>query len=250
MAFRSRVGTSLAALVFLGALPVVLQAQSAGNGFFFGRSGWQLLLHGGFAGARADSRIFEFTTEQLTLDRNDFNAFSGGIEISRSVGSRLAISVGVGRSRSERLSEFRDWVDQDDQPILQTTSLSRTPVTLGVRVYVIPPGESVGNLAWVPRRVAPYLTGGVGIVGYTFSQQGDWVDFQDYSVFTDHFESSGSGPLSYLGAGIDFSLTTRFGLTTEIRRQWARAELTESFIGFDKIDLSGTSLSAGMYIRF
>ncbi len=252
IAQRARLG--LIALIFAGgAVGTPLSqadAQATGDGFLFRRSYGQLLVHGGFANARTRSSIFDFTTENLTLERGDFSAFEGGLELSAAVNSRLAITLGFDYANSTHRSEFRDWVDNDNLPIEQTTSFTRMPIMLGMKGYIIPTGQSVGLLAWVPSRFAPFVAGGIGLIRYSFEQQGDWVDFEDFSVFSDEFTSGSTALMSYVGAGMDVSLNTRFGITTEVRRMWARGEHTNDFIGFDNIDLSGTTIKAGFFVRF
>jgi hypothetical protein len=51
-------------------------------------------------------------------------------------------------------------------------------------------------------------------------------------------------------AGVDVSLTPRFVLTGEGRYTYAKAKMDEDFIDFDKIDLSGFAITAGLAIRF
>jgi hypothetical protein len=251
--FSSQTRVALLALSFVVLAmgrPAVLHAQQTGDGFLFRRSSGQLLVHGGFAQSRANSRVFDFTIEQLTIDRGDFSSFEGGMELVGFVSPNFAITLGFDYSRSTHRSEFRDWVDNDDLPIEQSTTFMRAPMMLGMKAYLIPNGRSVGVLAWVPSKVAPFVGAGFGLMRYDFTQRGDWVDFQDFSVFTDEFRSMGTSFMNYLSAGADISLNPRFGLTTEIRSIWASGEHTDDFVGFDDIDLSGTTIKAVLFIRF
>jgi hypothetical protein len=69
-------------------------------------------------------------------------------------------------------------------------------------------------------------------------------------VFHDTFRSSGWTPEAHAMAGVDVSLTPRLVLTGEGRYTYARASMDEDFVGFDKIDLSGLAITAGLAIRF
>jgi hypothetical protein len=40
------------------------------------------------------------------------------------------------------------------------------------------------------------------------------------------------------------------GLVTEARYERARAPMSSDFVGFDRIDLSGFTLSTGLHLRF
>jgi hypothetical protein len=236
--------------VFATFRPAAAEAQPTGDGFLFRRSTGQLLLHGGFAQSRAHSTVFDFTIEQLTINRSDFSSFEGGMEIGGFISPHFAVTLGFDYSKSHHRSEFREWVDQDDLPIEQTTTFMRAPMMLGLKGYLFPNGRSVGMLAWVPSKVAPFLGAGFGLMRYDFKQAGDWVDFEDFSVFSDEFRSSGTAFMNYLSAGADISLNPRFGLTTEVRKIWATGQHTDDFVGFDDLDLSGTTVKAGLFIRF
>jgi hypothetical protein len=85
---------------------------------------------------------------------------------------------------------------------------------------------------------------------YRFTQQGEFVDFQTNDIFRDHLESSGWAPTVQGLAGVDLTLTPRLALTGEARYSWARAQLSDAFVGFDRIDLSGTSATVGLTVRF
>jgi K+ transporter len=77
---------------------------------------------------------------------------------------------GASHAGTSKASEFRDWVGEDDLPIAQTTSLSRTPLTASVRIFPIPRGQRVGEHAWVPASFSPYFGVGGGAVLYTLEQ--------------------------------------------------------------------------------
>ena len=246
-----RTGAICAAITIASAvLAAPASAQTTGDGFFFKPSHGHVTLFGGFAQANANSRIFDFTTEQLTLSKGDFSAITGGLEVSARVASHLDLTLGVGHSQSTNRSEFRDWVDQDDLPIEQTTTFSRTPITAGVKAYLLPQGRSIGRLAWIPSRFAPYVGGAAGVIFYNFKQDGDFIDYTDFSVFPDSFQGKGHTGVAQLMAGVDISLGTRFGIASELKKQWARGELGDSFVGFDRIDLSGVTATAGLFVRF
>jgi len=236
---------ALAALAFAG--PV--EAQRAGDGFLFRRPSGSLVLRGGFDQAIAGGDLFSFVTEQLTLKRRNFGAAALGADLAVRLAPRLDLVLGASFAGLRKRSEFRDWVDQNDLPIEQTTTLERVPLTGSLRLYVAPRGRSIGQLAWVPASFAPFVGAGAGALWYRFRQQGDFVDFGDNHVFRDDFDSSGWTVAAHAFAGMDISLGPRFFLTGEGRYTWARAPLGRDFSGFERVDLSGLSVTAGVGIR-
>lgn len=227
-------------------------AQSSGNGFLFQEPRGSFALRGGYARANAGGDLFSFVTDQLTLKRGDFSGLTASADMALRVAPRIDLVFGAGYTGTSTQSEVRRFVDQNNLPIAQTTSLQRVPVTASVRAYLTPRGRSVGNFAWVPARLAPYVGAGGGAMWYRFHQQGDFVDFNtsNQEVFTGDFTSSKWTPVAQTMAGIDYSLSPRIALTGEARYTRAKANLSESFTGFKQIDLSGLSTTIGLYVRF
>ena len=121
---------------------------------------------------------------------------------------------------------------------------------LSVRAYLEPRGRQVGKYAWVPARFAPYVGAGVGGMWYKFRQHGDFVDFQTNDVFSGDFNSSQWAPAAQALAGVEFTLTPHLALTGEAKYIWAKGKLSDSFSGFDNIDLSGVSTTIGLTFRY
>lgn len=237
--------------VAFAGLPLALQAQSgAGDGFLFHTPKAALALRVGVAKPSADSRVFSFASEQLTLDRGDFTGLGVAADLEVSVTSRVAFLMGTAMTTRSVASNYRDFVDNDDAEIEQSTTFRRAPVTAGLKVYLTPPGRSLGRFAWVPSRFSPYVAAGGGVMYYAFRQSGDFVDFEDLAVFATTLESSGWTSTMYGSAGVNYSLSARMGLITEARYDRARAPMGRDFDGFDRIDLSGFSLSTGLHLRF
>lgn len=251
MTLRSRaLALSLPLLAALLALAPAAGAQSAGRGFLFGSPASSLTLRGGFAHASAGSDVFAFSREQLTLGRGDFDGFLLGADFARRLAPRLDLVLGAAFAGRDARSEMREWVDQDDRPIEQTTRFQRVPLTASVRAYPLPRGRSVGRFVWIPARVAPFVGAGAGAMWYRFEQTGDFVDFETLEVFYDEFASSGWAPTAHALAGADVSLGPRLALVGEARWTWAESELGRDFEDFEPIDLSGLSASLGLLVRF
>ena len=238
-----------AVLAALGA-PADSRAQSSGDGFLFERPIGSFLVRGGFASTTAGGDLYSFLTDQFTLSKGDFRAPSFAGDLLVRVAPRLDLDFGVGYSGSKKGSEFRHFVDLNDLPIEQTTSLARVPLTAGARLYLVAPGRSIGKFAWIPTKVVPYVGAGGGMMWYRLHQSGDFIDFETTDVFPDAFESSGWTPTANVLTGVDYSLSPRFALNGEARYTWAKAQLDEDFTGFDGIDLSDIGISVGLNVRF
>jgi hypothetical protein len=225
-------------------------AQHAGDGFLFHPPAGTLGFRGGFAYAMANSDVFSFVTNQLTVDRFDFSSPTFGANIAIRLSSSTDILFDASYANSSHRSEFRDWVDQNDLPIEQTSSLRRIPITLGLRRYITSRGRSIGQFAWVPARRALYLGVGGGMMEYKFDQIGDFIDFSTLNVFHDEFVSQAWTPVAHAAAGLDVAFGGGFSMVNiEARYTWARGPMGPDYVGFNRIDLSGLALTAGLTFR-
>jgi len=228
-----------------------LSAQSGGPGFLFRTPTVSLGLRSGYSVPRAASEVFDFTREQLTVETSDFRSAYWGGELGIRVAPRVDVVLSVGSMRSTTPSEFRDWVDTDDLPIEQETRFTTTPVSLAAKYFLADRGRSVGRFAWIPQRMSPYVGGGVGLVWHSFVQQGDFVDFETFDIFTSTIRSDGVATQVHGMAGLDVSLNKSLYLTGEARYGWAKGRLENSFFeDFDDMDLAGVQLTFGVSVRF
>ncbi len=230
-------------------LPIALHGQS-GNGFLFGRPHVTVSLRGGIAQPTASSDVFAFSSQRLTLGRGDYLGGSYGLELGLRVAERLDVQFGVAYSDRKANSEFRDWIDNNDKPIEQTTSFRRTPITLGLKYYLTSPGRTLGRLAWIPAKIAPYVSAGGGIMSYDYRQSGDFVDFKTLDVFHSTLSSHDVAAMMYGAVGVDYSLTPNLSVMTEARYDASRAKMNNDFQGFNHIDLSALAVTAGLNVRF
>lgn len=246
-------------LLAVGVLPAAAQpgpasprlSQDLPDGdFLFKRPRGTLGIRGGILVPREGSDLYTFVEDQLTIDKGDFQSPLFAFELGYSPTTRLDIVGGFDFVRKSLRSEYRDFVDNNLQPIEQETSLRQHSLTGGVRFALVPRGRAVGSLAWIPARVVPYVGGGGGFVFWEFKQVGDFIDVADSSIFTDTFVSSGTSLSGHVLGGIDIQIYKRLFLTTEARYVWAQGELSSDFVGFDPLDLSGFKLAAGINFVF
>jgi hypothetical protein len=206
-------------------------------------------VRGGYSRADAHSDVFDDITSNLTLDRGDFSSLTLGGDLAVHVAERVDIVFAGGYSRSNHKSEFRDFVDNNDLPIEQTTTFERIPLTANVRINLSQPGRSIGSLAWIPNRVVPYVGAGVGGMRYRFKQDGDFVDFGTNAVFRSVLDSEGWSLVGQAMAGVDYNFSTQFGVSLDARYLHARGDLGSSYKGYDRIDLSGVTATVGLSFR-
>ena len=90
-------------------------------------------------------------------------------------------------SQSTTPSEFRDYVDNNRQPIQQTTEFRRLPLTGSLKAYLSKTGRSIGHFAWIPSRYAPYVGGGGGAMWYRFRQARRLHRLRDVQGVSRHF---------------------------------------------------------------
>lgn len=242
-----RAGSVLAALAIA---PTLTHAQTVGNGFMFGHPNGSFALHAGFSQPSEGGDVFDFVRSELTLNKNSFVGPSIGGDLGIRLTNRFSLQLNGSYSGRTVKSEMRNWVDNNDLPIEQTSSLQRVPVMAGLRFDLVAPGRSLSKLAWVPNRIVPYVAAGGGYVWYRFLQRGDFVDSKTLDVFHDDLVSSSWTPGGYGAAGVEFAVTPLVSIQTEARYDKASASTSTDFIGFNRIDLSGVGVTLGLSIRY
>jgi hypothetical protein len=232
--------------------------QSRGRDFLFGVPTMTLSLRGGYNFARANSDVFDHTREFLTVNRSDFGAFAISADIGIRATSRLDVLFSFAHAGTKVRSEFRDWLEElpngESVPIVQSTRFSVTPLSIGMRYYLVPRGREIGRFVWIPASLVPYVGLSVGGAYYNFEQDGDWVvgindAAGEASIVTDRLASDGWTVVGQAMAGIEYALTPWMALTTEARFQYGNGEPGPDYIGFDGIDLTGLQFTAGLSFR-
>ena len=218
--------------------------------FWFGQPRGSLGVRGSWLFAREGSDFFTFLQDQFTINSGDFNAPGIAVDVGVAVGRRADLLFGFDYSRGSTTSEYRDFVDNNRLPITQQSKLHQLNLTGSLKVALTPRGRTISQLAWIPRTVTPYAGGGAGFMWYRLDQQGDFVDFVDFSVFPSRFLSDGWTPSAHLFAGTDVNVWKHLFLSFEGRYTWASADLGRDFTGFEPIDLSGFKLTAGVNLLF
>jgi hypothetical protein len=224
--------------------------QRSAPDFLFGRPDGSVGLRGSWVFARGGSDWYDFVTEHLTLEHDDFDAPAIGADIGIAVTPRLDVVGAVDFSQSATSSEYRDFVDNLRQPIEQRTRVRELNLSGSLKLALAPRGREVGQFAWVPRTVVPYVGAGGGMLWFEMRQDGDFVDFVDNSIFTDVFESRGWTPSAHVFGGVDVRVFRRMFLSFDARYLWAAGDLGADWIDFDPLDLTGLRLAGGVSVVF
>lgn len=206
----------------------------------------------GIFSPEADSGLFDKITEELTLSKSDFRSWDFGIDFGFNVHKRIDLVFSLDFSEQTKRSEFRDWVDELDLPITQSTKFSQRPLTAGIKYLIIPRGRKIGQYAWLPSPIVPYVSGGAGILHYEFRQNGDFIRFDTDPprIVSGSLGTSDSPFAWYLGGGTEIHIFKYTYFNLDFRYYWADDKLDSSFGGFDPIELGGYRLTAGIQWHF
>jgi hypothetical protein len=240
-------------LVLLVLAPHAAGAQSSESpDFLFGRPGGMVGFRTGWLFARADSDLYRFVQQHLTVDRKDFNAPAVGMDVEIVITPRFSAIGGFDFSQTSKNSEYRDFVDNQRLPITQSTRLREFNLGGSVKFALLPRGREISSRAWIPSIATPYVGGGAGVMKYEFFQEGDFIDVDTATldIFTDTFRSSGWTPSAHVFGGVDVRVYRRLYLSAEGRYLWANATLDRDFIRFEPLDLAGFKATAGIHYLF
>ena len=118
-------GMRIPTFVILGLaslLPHVANAQEETD-FLFGMPRGAFSVRGGYLTASANSDVYDFISETLTIDKGDFNAPMFGLDVALVVHPRIDVLVGFEFAKSATESEYRDFEEDDGSPIRKRTEL-------------------------------------------------------------------------------------------------------------------------------
>ena len=233
--------------------PASSTAQSSASAppdFLLGRPRAAIGLRGSWLKASANSDVFDFVTDTLSIDKSDFNTGSFGVEFAINVNPRLDIVGAWDMNRMSHPSDYRLLEDNRGLPIEQVTELGQYNLTASAKFALLPRGNQISRLAWIPRTFVPYVGVGGGYGHYSFRQNGDFVDYSDNHVFSDTFTSDGWSPTVHVLGGTDIRVYRHMTLSFEGKYSWQHADLSSDFINFAPIDLGGFRFGAGLHLTF
>ncbi len=209
-------------------------------------TGLEVRLGGFFP--RAQSTLFDDTTELFTASRDDWRGFTGGVEFSAGLSSNIELGVHVDGYSRTLDTEYREFERPGKRPILQ--SLKLTTVPLGVTLRMVGGHENAA--------LRPYVGVGADLIFWEYEEFGDFIDFDspDLDIVADAFRAEGVQPGFHAAGGLRLRLSYDLSLTAEGRYQWAQREVMgDDFAprgpGLEnELDLNGASFTIGLRLRF
>jgi len=222
---------ALAAMLALG----VLAAPAPGWA-----SGLEVRLGAFFP--RAQSNLFDDTSELFTVEDEDWRGLSGGAEYSFGLAEHVEMALSIDGYSRERDTVYRDFVRENGSEIAQTLRLTIVPV--GVSLRLLPTSRR--------QALTPYVTVGGDVFFYRYEEIGDFIDFfsDDLDISADSFESDGAIFGGHAAAGLRVPVGDDFAITGEVRYQFApRKRMGDDFRN-NEIDVSGVSATLGFRLRF
>ncbi len=239
------------ALALLVLSPALVAAQQPAPDFLFGPPNGMVGFRSGWVFARAESDLQSFIQRTLTVDRRDFDAPAIGMDMEFWVTPRTSIVGGFDWSQASKLSEYRDFVDNQRLPITQSTRLREFNLSGSVKFAITPHGREISRRAWIPAAVTPYVGAGAGLMRYELLQYGDFIDVNtvNMEIFPETLRSDGWRPTAQVFGGVDIKVAKRMYLSGEARYLWSNATPDSDF-DFDSIDLTGLKATVGIHYMF
>lgn len=189
-------------------------------------------------------------TDALVFEMKDFRSAHFFGEWNAALSDRIEVGAGLGFSRKSVPTVYLDVVDDiTDEDLPQVLRLRVVPITAHVRF--LPFGT--------PSTIQPYVGGGLSLLNFGYSEEGDFVDSFSAEIFPARYSASGMALGGVVFGGVRIPVNGDiFAVTVELRRQFGSGDLgtdledtdEENDFLADKIDLGGTQFTGGLLIRF
>ena len=204
--------------------------------------------------------------DQMSFSKTNYQTTNFGFGYEYFFSNHLSLVLNVEGYSKNKLGQYLDYVGfsfedgdfafpmefQGDFIPSHTFSVSITPFQLSVKIA--PFGRRM--------KVIPYIGGGVGVYLWSVKLLGEFVDFSDewwdedyevavYPILQVDAREENKLKVGFQGfAGIMVPLANRISLEAEFKYNYAMADFTEAFEGFERFDLSGIQISIGMNYWF
>ncbi len=180
--------------------------------------------------------------EPFAFDIKDFNGATFGAEWNVGLSDYLEAGVGLGFYQRTVPSVYANVVNDNGSEIEQDLKLRVIPLSATIRFLPIGRGG-----------VEPYVGVGIGVFNWRYSEVGEFVDTNDYSVFRDQYVADGTTAGPVVLGGVRFPVSDIWTVGGELRYQKAEGTIdSESRFppAVEKIDLGGWSTSFTFHLRF
>lgn len=208
--------------------------------------------------------------DQMTFSKTNYQTTNFGFGYEYFFSNHLSLVLNIEGYSKNKLGQYLDYVGiifddgdfafptefEGDFYPSHTYSVTITPFQLSVKIA--PLGRR--------QKIIPYFGGGVGVYLWSVRLFGDVIDFSDdrfyyedeeiivdpiYPIYSYDSREENKLKVGFQGfAGIMVPLANRISLEAEFKYNIAMADFTESFVGFERFDLSGYQISIGMNYWF
>lgn len=204
-------------------------------------SRWSVSARAGALAYGTQGNLFGMVKRELTLERSDFVAAAGGVDVMFRIGGPLDVFVSGDWSRVNASSTARGTTVV---PANQDTSLESYPAVYGGLHLRLRDSAQPSNKWGVG------LLAGLGQVRYRLEQSGVFPDaFDRPDVITHNYASANTAMIGVVGLVLDRSLNDAWAFVLDSRYRRATAGMNGDYAAFDEIDLSGLQFSAGLRLR-
>lgn len=184
-----------------------------------------------------ESDLWDINRANLEFEKADMVELYYGLEYEWLMSERFSLSFEGGIYKKEKRSYYRDFEYDDGSLIPQNVSLRITSLEATIKLYPIGRRHSF----------YPFLALGGGLYAWKYEQWGYFIDNQDFSVYEGYADASKFSPGFTGKAGMILRLGRNSGISLEARYLHLKAELGEFFEGFEKLDMRGLSINAGIH---
>ncbi|MCU0302587.1 MAG: hypothetical protein MUC56_00795 [Thermoanaerobaculales bacterium] len=187
-----------------------------------------------------DSDGWDRVFEGFTGEPSDLQDLVWGADYLLRTSRHTGLLLGFSFMQGATTSGYTDWVASDGSEIRHTTELELADLTAA---FVWRPGGGA---------VRPYLGAGGGLVFYTLTDEGNFIDFgsPDLPVVWAWYGAEGDTFELFALAGVDIPIGSFWSFFVEGRYRWASDTLGDDYSGFGELDLGGWEISGGFGFDF
>lgn len=187
-----------------------------------------------------DSDLWTDNLENLAFDKQDMMGAYLGAELEMDMGRYFTLALEGGYYSQELFSTYRDYEHEDGSPIDQNLSLHIASLEADFKLY--PMGyRNIFN---------PYIGGGVGIYAWKYLQGGEFINFEEGTIYEGEAYTRTITPGFNAKIGFVYRFQRSMGISFEARYTFLKGELSDLFEGFNRLDLSGVTFIMGVNFFF
>ena len=211
-------------------------------------------VRGGLLNLDGDGQLFDMMRNELTFGRSDLQAPAWSLEASVGFAGPVPLNLLLGWESSRFDVATRGRGSAVDGPAQEFNLDLERNLFAGVRIDVardVRREDSTidgPNATW--RETAFFVTLGGGWKRARIVQEGVFPDGRDLEPFSAVFQGTGSTGYVFGGVGLELSLSSRLSLLFDARYQGGSAYVDGALAGFERVDLSGLTISTGLLHRW